>query len=133
MLIKPAKKGSREEKELLQKKRIEEPQAEIADKDAKLQELLKNIAELPDLSGAELTNMKYGSGKVTEQKGKYLDVLFESGMKTFALPDCIAEGYLKGAEQEVADVCKLLKANADEEKKLSQELRQLKTELSSLE
>ena len=106
---------------------------EIEGKDAELSELLKNVPEYPNLEGAELTNNKYGKGKVSRQNGKYLYINYGDVEKTFGLPDCISKGYLKGADENIIVLCKALSEITDKQEKLAKSLRNLKGELSGLE
>ena len=132
-IAKPAKKGSKEEKEQIRRKRVTEILTEIEEKDTELSELLKDVPEYPNLEGAELTNIKYGKGRGLRQNGKYLYIGFGEDEKTFALPDCISKGYLKGADESVVVLCKALSEITDKQEKLAKSLRNLKVELSGLE
>lgn len=130
---KPVKKGSKEDKERARNRRIEEIQEQIEKESAELDSVLKDIPAWPDLAGLELTNLKYGKGKVTEQKDKYLYLDFVGTEKTFALPDCISSGFLTGADGDVMETCKTISDINKRVNRLTSSLKQLRSELSMLE
>lgn len=130
---KPVRKGSKEEKERTRLKRIEEIHDEMEKRDLELNNLMKDVPEYPNLEGAELTNIRYGKGKVVRQNGKYLYIDYGGDEKAFALPDCISKGYLKGASDEVVAVCKRISEVAEQQKKLTSALRNLGFELALIE
>jgi len=129
----PVKKGSKEDKERIVQRRIEEIHELLDTENAELEELLKSDPEYPDLTGVELMNIRYGKGKVKSQDGHYLHIEYGGEDKMFPLPDCITKGYLKGASEDIVEACKQLSDINEHKKKLTSSLRQLSEELSLLE
>ena len=132
-IAKPAKKGSKEEKDRIRQKRIDEIHNEMDEKDAELNEVMNDLPDYPDLVGVELTNIKYGKGTVARQNGKYLYIYYDSDEKVFALPDCISKGYLKGADEQTITTCKTISEIIDKQRKLTSSLKGLGMELSMIE
>ena len=87
----------------------------------------------PTLTGAVVKNIRYGEGKVTEQKGKYLTVEFPVGMKNFLLPDAFAKGFLKTEDANIVSCCKEISSLMEEEERYAREIRLINTEISRLE
>lgn len=80
---------------------------------------------LPDLTGTSVKNMKYGTGTVVEQNGKYLSVEFGSGIKKFTLPDAFTKKFLICEDGQIAEHCRELSALQEKEAKLATEIKLL--------
>lgn len=129
----PVKKGSKEDKERIVQRRIEEIHELLDNENAELEELLNNAPEYPDLTGVELTNIRYGKGKVNSQDGHYLHIEYDGEDKVFPLPECITKGYLRGTSEDIVEICRKLSDIDVQKKKLTSSLRRLSEELLLLE
>ncbi len=134
-IARPVKKGSKEAKERNQKKHIEELKEKINQLDEQLSELSGAIPSNPDLIGISVSHIKFGAGTVAVQSDKYVFVNFDNfdDQKQFSLPDCIAKGFLKIENIDIIDTYKSVSENLKAQKKLSDELKKIATELSLLE
>lgn len=113
--------------------RAEELNSLIEIKSAELEEIEKSIPALPEITGLEVANFKFGKGKVIGQDKHYVSVAFKDFNKEFILPDCIVKGFLSGADSETLDICKRIYDLNSEKKALSAELSRYCTELSQYE
>lgn len=129
----PVKKGSKEDKEKTVRRRIEEIHELLDNENDKLEKLLREAPEYPDLTGVELTHIRYGRGKVKYQDGHYLHMEYEGADKIFSLLDCITKGYLKGVSEDIVETCKKISDIDVQKKELTNSLRHLRAELSLLE
>ena len=87
----------------------------------------------PALTGTVVRNIRYGEGKVAEQRGKYLTVEFPIGMKNFSLPDAFAKGFLKSEDTSIVSCCKEISSLMEMEDKYAREIRLINAEISRLD
>ncbi len=133
-LPEPAKKkksvSGRAERERKIAARIEELNSLIESKSNELAEIEKNIPVLPNIIGLEVSNFKFGKGKVVGQERHYVSVEFKDFNKEFILPDCIVKGFLSGADSDTIDVCKIIFECYAKKKAVSEELSRYSSELA---
>lgn len=132
---KKAKANSPEQR----RQQTEEKRKELTGRRDELNVLLEQVGskkeekQYPDIVGAFVKNIKYGTGTITEHQGRYLTVEFPVGVKKFAVPDVFAKGFLKIDNADVVTISKELAELKAEEEKYAREIRGINAELARLE
>ena len=88
--------------------------------------------ELPDLTGLELTHVRYGTGAAVEQDRHYLTVAFGEMKKKFVLPDALIKGFLKTEKADVLERCTEIDALDNEIDQLKRDLHIAELQLSMI-
>ena len=122
--------SSREERERKIAERIEELNSLIEAKSIELDEIEKSIPVIPDIVGIEVSNFKFGKGKVINQDRHYVSVDFKDFSKEFIMPDCIVKGFLTGADPKTIELCKQIYECNSKKKTISGELNRFSAELA---
>ncbi|MGN0153128.1 MAG: hypothetical protein ACI4A3_01660 [Lachnospiraceae bacterium] len=132
---KRAKTGSLEQRRQEREEKISNLTAQRDELNKQLEQIDMQLKDkpFPTLTGAVVKNIRYGEGKVTEQRGKYLTVEFSAGMKNFLLPDAFAKGFLKTEDTNIISCCKEIASLMEEEGRYAREIRLLNSEISRLE
>lgn len=132
---KRAKTGSLEQRRQEREEKISNLTAQRDELNKQLEQIDMQLKDkpFPTLTGAVVKNIRYGEGKVTEQRGKYLTVEFSDGMKNFLLPDAFAKGFLKTEDTNIISCCKEIASLMEEEGRYAREIRLLNSEISRLE
>ncbi len=104
------KSRTKRTKELLEEhsKRMDELKNEHDSLEKEIASIKGEAAALgdKDVVGLTIDHEKFGSGKISNQDGKYIEVQFTDVVKKFVLPGAIAEGYLKIEDEELLDYFK---------------------------
>lgn len=135
----PVKKRTKAGKEEQNKQEIEEKMNMLLEKRNNMKQKLAQIdvqlkeKTFPYLLGEVITNVRYGEGKVTEQKEKYITVEFAVGTKSFLLPDAFSKGFLTSEKPHIMSEFKALALLMEEQTKYFKEIKLLDKEISIFE
>ncbi len=98
-------------------------------------ESLEHRAKIPTLQGRRLHHKAFGDGKVMEQDGRYLTVVFPNDLKKkFALPGVITNGFLEiGNSEKILEACDAMEEVRTRRQKFEDALTSIDVQLSMLE
>lgn len=132
---KRAKAGSADQRKQEREDKISKLTAQREELNKQLEQVDLQLKDkpFPALTGTVVRNIRYGEGKVAEQRGKYLTVEFPIGMKNFLLPDAFAKGFLKSEDASIVSCCKEISSLMEMEDKYAREIRLINAEISRLD
>ena len=106
--------------------------ARIGEAEQELQELLANPAQLPDLTGCEVTHKMFGVGKVLPSTDQFLVIDFNGQQKKFSTTTSMTSGYLTASDPAVMEQMQDYQAYTKEKDQLEKELKTMKSNLLNM-
>ena len=89
--------------------------------------------KVPSLKGRRVEHQAFGSGKITDQEGKYLTVEFRDVTKKFALPGAVVKGFLKFDDSKYTDIFRTMEEIQARRRQYEDELTSIDVQLKLLE